>query len=109
VTDRIALPQPDPRRSPYLRLLPVAEALLRRGYTQSRPGQGGGPFGPSKAGYEAHFAEPLDIAWLRTTFDLPETIRYDPDRDELLDTETYTAIVGSRPAESTQANQANQA
>jgi hypothetical protein len=25
-------------------------------------------------------------------------IRYDPDRDELFDTETYTAILGSRPA-----------
>jgi hypothetical protein len=94
VTDRIALPEPDPRRSPYLRLLPIAEALLERGWTQTRPGK---PFGPSKLGYEAHFAEPLDIAWIEATFELPAAIRYDPERDELLDTETYSAIYGSRP------------
>jgi len=94
VTDRIALPEPDPRRSPYLRLLPIAEALLERGCTQTRPGK---PFGPSKLGYEAHFAEPLDIEWIRETFDLPAAIRYDAERDELMDTETYSAIYGSRP------------
>lgn len=92
-------PLPEPRRyKATARLEPIAQALLQRGYTQTRDGQGESAFGPTKDGYLAVFAEPLDIDWIRTQFLLPPSVRYDAAADELYDTETYTSIQGSQPS-----------
>ena len=91
-------PLPEPRRYyPTTRLEPVAQALLARGCTQTRRSDPGTAFGPTKDGYAAVFAEPLDLAWIEEQFLLPASVRYDADRDELFDTETRTSIRGSSP------------
>lgn len=107
MTDRIALPTPDRYGDPTARLEPVAQALLARGYTQTRRGFEGSPFGPTKDGFDAVFAEPLDIEWIKATFELPESVTYDPVRDELFDRDSYTAIRGSSPAPQSDDGRAN--
>lgn len=92
-------PLPEPREyKATARLEPVARALLERGYTQTRDGDGGSVFGPTKDGYLAVFAEPLDIDWIREQFVLPPAVRHNAETDELWDTEAYATIQGSRPS-----------
>ena len=96
VSTRQPLPEAQ-QLKPTTRLEPVAQALLARGWTQTRRSTPGTAFGPTKDGYAAVFAEPLDLAWIDEHFLLPASVRYDADRDELFDTETYTSIRGSSP------------
>jgi hypothetical protein len=87
--------QPSPHNKPYALLQPLVEALLARGAVLTRDGDDGSPFGPSPEGYIAVIDHPIDWPWVQASFELPVVVRYDEERDVIVDDEHGTAIYGS--------------
>ena len=81
---------------PYSHLLPLVEALVAHGNRITLPGSRGELFAPSQGGYVAYLAEPIDWPWVQSTFELPDLLRYDADRDELFDHKNWVSILGSQ-------------
>ena len=79
--------QPAPHGKPYALLEPLAQALLARGAVLTREGENGSPFGPSPEGYIAVIDQPIDWAWIQASFELPVVVRYDAERDAVVDDE----------------------
>ena len=87
--------QPAAHGKPYALLEPLVLALLERGAVLTREGDDGSPFGPSPEGYIAVIDQPIDWAWVEASFELPAVVRYDAQKDRILDDESWTAIYGS--------------
>jgi hypothetical protein len=81
---------------PYSHLLPLVEALVAHGNRITLPGPRGELFAPGQGGYVAYLAEPIDWPWVQATFELPDLLRYDPERDELFDHKNWVSILGSQ-------------
>ncbi len=50
------------------------------------------PFGPSPEGYIAVVSERIDWPYLESAFEMPATVRYDAERDVVLDDANWTAV-----------------
>jgi hypothetical protein len=72
------------------------QALLDHGNRITKPGPDGDLFAPSQDGWVAYLADRLDWAWLQSTFELPELLRYDPEEDEIFDHKNWVSVSGSR-------------
>jgi hypothetical protein len=94
VTGKIELGQPEWEYRPYTQLLPLVDDLIRRGNRLARTGERGEAFFGNQDGYNAYLAEPLDIEYLRATYDLPGFV-YDPAEDSLFDSRNWVTIYGS--------------
>jgi hypothetical protein len=84
--------------TPYTHLLPLVQALIDHGNRITLPGQRGQLFAPSQGGYVAYLAKRIDWTWLQETFELPDTLRYNPSRDEIFDTRNWVSVLGSQDA-----------
>ena len=91
---KVDLGQPQDPGSPYTHLLSLVEDLVRRGNRVARHGARGGVFSSNQGGYLAILAEPLDIAHLRSTYDLTG-LDHDEAHDLLFDTRDWVSIYGS--------------
>lgn len=87
---------PDDPLLPYTHLLPLVQALVDHGNRVVKPGPRGELFAPSPDGYVAYLAGPIDWAWLQATFDLPATLDYLPERDEISDRKNWVSVLGSQ-------------
>ena len=88
--------EPPPHTSPYAHLLPLVQALVDRGNRITLPGMHGSLFAPGQGGYVAHLADRIDWEWLQTEFALPESLHYDPERDEIFDRTNWVSVLGSQ-------------
>lgn len=93
-TGKRELGQPADDGRPYTHLLPLVDDLLRRGNRLSRTGRRGEPFFGNQDGYNAYLAEPLEIDYLRTVYDLSGYV-YDADEDSLFDPRNWVTVYGS--------------
>jgi hypothetical protein len=82
--------------APYTHLEPLVQALLDRGNRITLPGDRSPLFAPSQEGYVAYLAAPIDWAWISANVDLPDTVVYDPETDELFDRRSWVSILGSQ-------------
>jgi hypothetical protein len=87
--------QPAPNDKPYALLEALVDALIARGARSERPDEDGCPFAPSPEGFIAVLDQPIDWPWITANYELPVAVRYDEQRDVLLDDEHWTAVYGS--------------
>ena len=93
-TGKIDLGMPEHPGSPYTHLLPLVEDLVRRGNRIARRGADGEVFFSNQEGYLAILAEPLDMDYIRSAYDLTG-YDYHPDQDLLFDSRNWVALYGS--------------
>jgi len=93
-TGKIDLGMPENPGAPYTHLIPLVEDLVRRGNPVARRGADGGVFFSNQGGYLAILAEPLDIDYIRRTYDLTG-FHYLPDQDLLFDGRNWVSLYGS--------------
>ena len=89
-------PAPADDLLPYTHLLPLVQALVDHGNQVTLPGPRGELFAPSQGGYVAYLADRIDWAWLHEAFELPETLRYNAERDEIFDSRNWVSVLGSQ-------------
>lgn len=87
--------QPAAHGKPCALLEPLVDALLDRGASLVRAGEGGTAFAPSPEGWIAVIDQPIDWDWVVAHFELPAPVRFDAARDMVIDDESWTAIYGS--------------
>ncbi|RBY76183.1 hypothetical protein DQ239_14385 [Blastococcus sp. TF02-09] len=91
---RIDLGEPQDPYRPYTHLVPLVEDLVRRGNRLTITGKRGEAFVSTQGGYNAYLAEPLDMAYLRATYDLGG-YSYDAATDRLTDGRNWVSVYGS--------------
>lgn len=91
---QIQLGQPENPALPYTHLVPLLDDLVRRGNPVARRGAEGDVFFSNQGGYLAILTEPLDIDYLRRTYDLTG-YHYLPDQDLLFDAQNWVSLYGS--------------
>lgn len=97
MTERLRIePAREDQGVAFRHLVPLVQALVDRGNRITKPGIGGDLFAPNQSGYTAHLAERLDWEWISANVDLPDTVVYDPDGDEIVDRRSWVTIRGSQ-------------
>jgi hypothetical protein len=97
VTDRLRIETArEDQAAPYTHLEPLVLALVERGNRVTLPGDRSPLFAPSQEGYVAYLADRIDWDWVQANVDLPDTVVYDPETDEVFDRRTWVSILGSQ-------------
>jgi hypothetical protein len=83
----------DPDR-PYEHLLPLVNALVKRGNAVKPPG-----FSLRKEGWGCDLLLAIDTQFILSSFDLPDWVNVSPEFDTILDKKSWVAIEGPGAAE----------